>query len=193
MTGQKFNLIVLAAGNSTRMQGPNKLLTLWRGKSLVRWCIENLGFGPDLERVFVTGRDAPQVIEAAQLEPDWRVVHNCAASTGLASSLNVGLSAFNTCHPTLVLLGDMPRVTPEIVRTLLQAWDASYYAIFPTFDGVWGNPVLLGLEAIEDCAGLMGDKGARSLLLARTADCFEVQTQCEGVLFDVDLPKDFES
>jgi CTP:molybdopterin cytidylyltransferase MocA len=46
------------------------------------------------------------------------VVHNLDAACGLASSLNVGLSAVSAGQCALVVLGDMPSVIPEVFHAL---------------------------------------------------------------------------
>lgn len=185
-------LIVLAAGNSTRMGGPNKLLMQWRGQPLIRQSVARLEHVPAARRIFVTGRDNAEVIAAAQLGQDWQVIHNRDAVTGLASSLRLGLGALDKRQLALVALGDMPDVSPEVFHALMDAWVPSAYAIVPVYQGNWGNPVLLGAKAIADCSTLIGDRGARGLLNAHKDACIEVVTTCSGILFDIDTAADFD-
>ncbi len=186
-------LIVLAAGNSTRMGGPNKLLMDWRGKPLIRHSVARLEDVHVSRRIFVTGRDPVEVVTAAQLKQDWEVRHNGDAVTGLASSLKLGLSALDKGHLALVVLGDMPDVSTAVFHALIDAWVPSAYAIVPVYKGSWGNPVLLGADAISDCSALLGDRGARGLLSEHRNACIEVATTCSGILFDIDTAADLHN
>jgi molybdenum cofactor cytidylyltransferase len=186
-------LIVLAAGHSARMGGPNKLLMAWRGTPLIARAVKGLEDLSFCRRILVTGRDPAEVVAAAQVGQDWDVVHNPDAACGLASSLNVGLSALSAGQCALVVLGDMPSVIPEVFRALLDAWVPTAYAVVPACNGAWGNPVFLGPDAIKDCLGLSGDRGARGLLIAHKEAVIEVTTTCSGILFDVDIAEDFDA
>jgi molybdenum cofactor cytidylyltransferase len=184
-------LVVLAAGHARRMGGPNKLLMDWAGAPLVSWCLKPLVDQAFSRRIFVTGRDAKEVVQAANLGPDWVIVHNEAAQRGMASSLLCGLAMVPDGHSALVVLGDMPDVSQELVTQMMGRWDDGAYALVPSYQGAWGNPVILGPRAISDCAALTGDLGARGLLLANVQACLVVETDCAGVLFDLDRPSDF--
>jgi molybdenum cofactor cytidylyltransferase len=191
VTATNIALIMLAAGNSTRMGGPNKLLMAWRGKPLIQSSVAAYADAAFTRKIFVTGRDAPDVMLAARIDDDWQTIHNHIATTGLASSLKLGLSALAHPEIALVALGDMPDVSRDVIAALVAAWVPNAYAIVPTYQKTWGNPVILGAAAIADCAALTGDRGARALLVARAGDCLEVETACPGILFDLDTAAAF--
>src|SRR5581483_2984461 len=107
----RIGAVVLAAGMSTRM-GSNKLLQEWRGKPLLRWTVEAALASEAKPVVVVTGHEAPGT-EAVLRGLDVVVVRNSAYRDGLSTSLNAGLAALPaTMDGALILLGDMPEVSP---------------------------------------------------------------------------------
>jgi molybdenum cofactor cytidylyltransferase len=184
-------VLVLAAGLSARWRGGNKLLHSWHNKPMVAHVIA-LGEHASADvRAIVVHRDPEEI--AALLDPlrDWNIVENPNAKLGLSSSLTLGLNALAGCTRVLVLLGDMPDVELATIDTLLGTPPTSTtYAVVPTFEGQWGNPVLLFQPAIRDCAGMQGDQGARKLLIAHKSRVICVPTQDQAILRDFDRPED---
>ena len=182
--------LLLAAGRSTRMGGPNKLLADLDGVPLVRRAALAALASRARPIVAVTGHQAPAVT-AALAGLDLALAHNPDHEAGLASSLNAGLAALPwEADGAVVLLGDMPGVTGALIDALIAAF-ASHGAIaaVPTHRGAWGNPVLLGRGLFPDLARLRGDAGARRLLEARRAELVEVPVADPAVLLDIDTPE----
>src|SRR5205807_8298927 len=84
--------IILAAGRSTRMGGPNKLLAELDGKKLVRIVTEQALASKAQGVIVVTGHQAGQVEKALHgLKVSF--VHNPDFAEGLASSVKAGVAA----------------------------------------------------------------------------------------------------
>ncbi len=182
--------VVLAAGRGTRMGG-GKMTALFRGEALVRHAHKAAlasGAGP---LVTVLGHDATHV-SVALAGLDTRMVMNEAYATGLASSLKAGIAAVpDTAAGALILLGDMPNVTPEIINRMLAAFSGAPYAkaVVPTVQGQRGNPVLIGRRMFDAVMALEGDIGARKLVDTAGEDVVEVPIDDAAVLVDVDTPE----
>ena len=184
-------VIVLAAGRSTRMGGPNKLLALFEGKPLVRHCVENAlaaAVGPVL---VVTGHQGAEV-RAALAGLAVRFVDNPAFATGLASSLKAGVAALD--EPTqgaIVMLGDMPLVPPLVLRRLVGVFgeQPEAQAVVPTTLGERGNPVLISRALFPAVAGISGDIGARKLIEAAGIQVAEAAVDDAGIHSDIDTPE----
>ena len=181
--------IVLAAGRGTRFGESPKLLAELAGKPLVRHAVDAaLGGGLAPVLVIVGHREAE--IRTALAGSEVIFVLNAAYADGLSTSLKAGFAALPpSADAAIVLLGDMPRVPPELVRNLAQAWqDAGRPdAVVPTWEGRRGNPVLLSRSLAPELERLSGDVGAGPLLRGR-ADVFEVPVTDEAVTLDVDTP-----
>ncbi|MGL4636813.1 MAG: NTP transferase domain-containing protein [Beijerinckiaceae bacterium] len=179
--------ILLAAGQGTRMGG-GKMTAHLGGKALVRHAaeaVEAVGFPAFIT---VVGHDAANVSEAlAGVETS--LVNNPDYATGMSSSLKAGIAAVpETAGAVLVMLGDMPSVTPAIIKRLLDAFSGhpEALAIVPTVAGQRGNPVLLSRKLFGEIAKLKGDAGARKLLDAVGEGVIEVSIDDAAVLLDVD-------
>jgi molybdenum cofactor cytidylyltransferase len=181
--------LLLAAGSSRRM-GRNKLLEMLHGKPLVRHVAEAALASKASPVTVVLGHEAEEV-EAALTGLDVHFVLNSAHATGMASSLRAGLGALPASAPAaLVLLGDMPKVSAQLINQLLQARAGApgAQAVVPLCEGQRGNPVVLARRLFADAAALTGDTGARKLL-AESTDILEVETADPAVLMDADTPE----
>lgn len=169
--------IVLAAGSSSRMSGPQKLLLEFDGRPMVKHAIESASDGGCQQVVVVYS--ASDVKEAVGDSAE--VVHNPDAQTGMASSLRVGLCALRPeIQAAVVVLGDQPLVGSRTITALLRAWrrEGSRPAVAvskkrtgadeaqPGRGAVsqWTPPVVLAREMWAELMALEGDAGARQIL-----------------------------
>ena len=114
--------VVLASGQSKRMGPRNKLLEDFSGKPLVRHAVEAALASTARNVVVVTGFEEDRVHEAlAGL--DVKFARNQHYADGLASSLVAGIDAVpETADGAVVLLGDMPLVSPGLIDQLIAAF-----------------------------------------------------------------------
>jgi len=185
----KVHAVVLAAGRSTRMGGPNKLLALFDGKPLVRQTAERALASKAAGLTVVTGHQQGRVKDAlAGLDtgfaenPDYR--------SGLASSLQAAIaSAPREADGVLVLLGDMPGVSTADMDRMIAAFAASGASpvVRASHQGKRGNPVILPRSLFAAVARLEGDTGARHLIEADGQVVVDVEIG-EGAFVDVDTP-----
>jgi molybdenum cofactor cytidylyltransferase len=183
--------IVLAAGRSTRMGPQNKLLADLGGKPMVRGVVETALASRARPVLVVTGHMAAEV-GAALSDLGVRLVANPDFATGLASSLKAGIRALPAdCDGALILLGDMPRIAPEHIDRLVDAFMAAPEAIVvPAREGRQGNPVLWPRRYLPALLQLEGDAGARRLIAARPDEVREVELGTSAIFADIDTPEE---
>jgi molybdenum cofactor cytidylyltransferase len=189
--GKKIAAVVLAAGRSTRMGGPNKLTAEIKGKPLVRLAVEEALASHASPVIVVTGHQREQV-EAALAGLDVRLVHNPDFAKGLGTSLKVGVAAVPAdADGVVVCLGDMPQVNASLIDRLIAAYDPEKGALVvaPVSDGQRGNPVLWSRRFFPDLMAITGDVGARHLLAGYGEAVAEVPVQEQGAFVDVDTPE----
>jgi CTP:molybdopterin cytidylyltransferase MocA len=123
---------------------------------------------------------------------DVTLVPNPDYATGLASSLRAGIRAVPAdCDGALILLGDMPRIAPEHLDRLLDAFAAAPEAIVvPVHEGRHGNPVLWPRRHFADLMQLEGDAGAKRLIAAHREHVREVPMGTSAIFADVDTPEE---
>ncbi len=182
--------IVLAAGLSRRMGGPNKLLAVLDGVPIVRRVALALLASKADPVLVVTGHQEEAVREAlsglaVQLVP------NPAYEEGLAASVRAGIEATpEDVDGALIALGDMPWVRAEHVDALIVAFDPRGPSTIcvPVHERRRGHPVLWSARHFGEMRKLEGDVGARELLERHAGAVLAVNVDDAGVHLDVDTP-----
>jgi molybdenum cofactor cytidylyltransferase len=189
--GRAIAAVVLAAGRSSRMGGPNKLLAEIGGKPLVRIVVDAVLASRARPVVVVTGHQRDKV-EAALAGLSVKFVHNPHFADGLGTSLKAGIAALPAeADGAIVCLGDMPQVDAALIDRLIGAFDPDHGAlvVLPTIDGKRGNPVVWSRRFFPDLMAVEGDVGARYLIGRYTEAVAEVPLTGTAALTDVDTPE----
>ncbi len=180
--------VVLAAGQSSRMAPRHKLLeTDADGRAMVARVVDAALASRARPVLLVTGHRAGE-IRAAVAGRDVTYVTAPDYEDGLSASLRAGIAAVPpAATAAVVLLGDMPLVTPATIDRLLAAYDAEEgrLIVCPVHRGEMGNPVLWDRSFFDDIMALQGDRGARALLRQHAEWVAEVATD-DSVLRDFD-------
>lgn len=177
--------LILAAGEGTRFGDRPKLLEPLNGRPLLEHAIEAQSQVEELARIVVVlGARAPELLDGVRFgraEPfvceRWK--------DGLSASLRCGALALEGSERVIVTLGDVPSITPDLIRRFLQAPPGTR----ASYGGKPGHPVVLGAEQLERLRTLAGDQGARSLL--GDQQLLECSDLCSGR--DVDTKEDMEA
>jgi molybdenum cofactor cytidylyltransferase len=185
----RVHVLVLAAGRSSRMGGPNKLLARFEGKPLIRRTVDTALASRASGVTVVTGhmRDA---IAAALDGAGVRLVNNPRHADGLSTSLSAGVEAVaGECSGILVLLADQPLLTVADLDRMIAAFDPTGPGsiVLATDGGRRGNPVILSTAFAPAIARLEGDVGARAIVQSNADVIREVEIGRAASL-DVDTP-----
>ena len=172
-TPQKMACILLAAGQSQRMGGTNKLLMEIRGKPVIRHAAEALcqaGLGD----IYVVTGHQPEQLQNCLNGLDVTFVHNSDYASGQASSVAQAISVLpEGVSDALIALGDMPLMKPALLTALArQHQEKSGTGLpqitLPTYQIEGnsemvrrGNPVIWSSAFFADLMGLSGDQGGR--------------------------------
>jgi molybdenum cofactor cytidylyltransferase len=189
--GHNVAAVVLAAGRSTRMGGPNKLLAEIGGRPLARIAAEQALASRAKPVIVVTGHERERV-EAALKGLPVRLVHNPDFAQGLGGSVRAGIAAVpGEADGAIVCLGDMPQVDAALIDRLIAAFapEQGALAVVPTIDGQRGNPVLWSRRFFPDLMAIEGDVGARHLIGRYGEAVVEVPVTGKGALVDIDTPE----
>jgi molybdenum cofactor cytidylyltransferase len=182
--------LIMAAGRSQRMGGPNKLVATIGGKPLVRLAAE-AALASRADRVVVVTGHRPDEVRAALAGLDVAFVHNPAYADGLSTSLRTAVEALPPeVDAAIVLLADMPGVNAAAIDRLIAAYDPSRGALIvvPTHAGKRGNPVLWSARFFDALRAVEGDVGGRALLGANAEAVVEVEMD-GAVTLDLDTPE----
>jgi molybdenum cofactor cytidylyltransferase len=180
--------ILLAAGSSRRFGSP-KLLAPWRGRPLWEHALAALTAAPEVAETLVVV--APG-FAAPPPSPRCRFVVNPEHEEGMGASLRAGVrAAAADTEAFLVALADMPILPAGLIAALAACYRAGERPlVVPVCGGRRGHPVLIGARFRDELLVVRGDVGARGVLAAHPELVATIETEDEGVLFDVDDPGD---
>ena len=185
----RIGAVVLAAGLSSRM-GANKLLVPLWGKPLVRHAVEAAVASRAATVVVVTGNNTDDV-KVALTGLTARLVKNDEYTKGLSTSLKCGVRALpDDCDGAVILLGDMPLVTANLIDGLIAAFDPAQERaiVVPLRGGRRGNPVLWARRFFPEMLALEGDAGAKGLMTLHQDMIYELDAADDGPFVDIDTP-----
>jgi molybdenum cofactor cytidylyltransferase len=188
--GRRIAAVVLAAGRSSRMGGPNKLTAEVGDRPLVRIAVEEALASRARPVIVVTGYQRERV-EAVLTGLDVTFVHNPDFAEGLSASLKAGAAAVPAdADGAIICLGDMPQVDAPLIDRLLAAFDPEHgiLIVAPTIAGRRGNPVVLSRRFFPELEAITGDVGARGLIAAHPEAVAEVAVTDDDAFTDVDTP-----
>ncbi len=176
-------LLVLAAGASSRF-GSEKLMAPIDGRPMVSHVLDLAQAFAFTQKIAILRSDLHEVVRLAN-DAGFEIVFNAEPHLGLARSLALGVGAIADARAALVLLADMPFVTPDHIRALFDHYDEACGAIASSRCGVRTPPTILGRPLFGRIAGLEGDRGARAFI----ADAPVVEG-APDMLRDIDAPGD---
>src|SRR5260370_2364524 len=186
---------VLAAGRSTRMGGPNKMLADANGQPLVVHAVKAALASQAVEVVVVLGHMADQVKAAImQAVPTSRLrfVINPDFAEGLSTSVRTGIAALRKdIDAAIVQLGDMPGVNSGLLDRLMAAFSPveGRSICVPTVGGKRGNPVLWDRRFFAQMAKVDGDTGPKHLIADHADLVCEVEMTGRAAITAIDTPQ----
>ena len=176
--------LILGAGASQRL-GPPKQLLPFRGTTMLGWVVDQAQRATGLDEVVVVlGRAADQVRASVKFGAA-RVVENPVFGEGCASSYRAGLGALNPeSSAAMIILGDQPRITPEVIDRVADEWRQQESAIaLCSYRGRKGHPMIFARSLFDQLIALHGDKAAWKLVDANAGLVQEID-------FDLPFPDD---
>jgi molybdenum cofactor cytidylyltransferase len=191
---QSVAAIILAAGSSSRMRS-HKLLLPYKGQPIVNWVLGAACASQADPVIVIIGHEAQRVDAALRAERWFLAIHNPWYVDGMSTSLRLGLAATpNDVDAAIILLGDQPLITPEIINAMIaESARAPDAIIAASYQGRRGNPVLFPRRYFAELETITGDEGGRSVL-ARHPDrvrLAEIDDALAG--FDVDTPEEYQT
>ncbi|GAC1344311.1 MAG: hypothetical protein NVSMB23_19070 [Myxococcales bacterium] len=183
--------MLLAAGTSSRM-GRNKLLVEIDGKSVVRRAAD-AAVAAGLSPILVVLGHEPARARAELSGLDCTLVLNPDYARGINTSLRAGIAAVpDVAGAALVLLADMPLVTADMIRALVDRWRSSDAPLaVSTYGEVLAPPMLYGRSLFPELRALEGDGCGKRVVKRHRHEAIEVALPAEA-LADLDFPEDVD-
>ena len=192
----KNAIILLAAGQSTRMGSTNKLLMSINNEPLIRHSAKLFTSLPNSRVYVVLGHQAEQIREALE-NLDVYFVYNESYKEGQRSSVFSGLSVSRTAENYIVSPADLPRLTKNDCQNLIHSHRERLGGsiTIPVSHGQngmrRGNPIVLSSQARETVVSGGINLGCRGLTERQPELINSYLTKSEGFFFDIDTPESY--
>jgi len=189
--------ILLAAGKSHRF-GRNKLLVKVGAIPLICHSLKNCVASQLPEVTVVLGSRSEEMEEAIGrfLSETGKVktIVNEDHERGMMSSLKMGIRSVDPgCSGAMVLLADMPLVTPDIIDRLIEVFEENDRIIIPECEGTLYHPRILPARIFPDFLRLADtDKGTK-VLEDHREEILQVRTGSRMNYVDIDRIDDLDS
>jgi molybdenum cofactor cytidylyltransferase len=160
---------------------------------MLGWVVDQAQRAASLDEVVVVlGRAAEEVRERVDFGAA-RVVENPVFGEGCASSYRAGIGALNAeSAAIMIILGDLPSVTPKIIDRLADEWrEQDAPIVLCSYQGRKGHPMIFARSMFPQLVDLHGDKAAWKLVDANTSVVQEVHFSFPYP-DDINTPADFE-
>ena len=185
--------VLLAAGSSVRMRGPNKLLLEIEGETLLRRAAKR-AFAAGLDPVIVVlGYDA---LRAREQLADLAVLPtvNPEYARGVNGSLRTGIAAVpEDAAAAIVLLADMPFVTEEMIRAVAVRFrESTVPLVISDYGGFQAPPTLYGRSLFTELLSLSDGEGGGKAVVARNLVSAVSVSWPLARLRDLDRPEDWD-
>jgi len=185
--------ILLAAGQSKRMSGENKLIKSVKGIPLIKCALNNILKSHVNEIIIVLGYQNETIEKLIDKTSRIKFVFNSNFESGIASSIIKGIKKLSKKTDSFFIsLGDMPSINYDTYNQLIKC-NKNKKAIVPMFKGQQGNPVLFPKSFEEKLLSIQGDSGAKKILEINKKEVLYLEINDPGIIRDLDVPNDFNN
>ena len=187
--------ILLAAGQSKRIQSENKLLKKYKKKHLINHILKSLIRSKVNKIIVVLGHENRKIKKIALKSKKITFVINSQYLKGISTSIKCGLKKISKKNiGFLIAHADMPLISKTILNTLCSALKSKKKEIFiPVYKKKVGNPLAFKYSMIKSLKKIEGDRGAKKLIRSNKSKVQLVKMKSKSILIDFDQLKDFLS
>ena len=193
--------ILLAAGQSKRMNGENKLTKEIQGAPLIKHSVKSILASSIDELIVVLGHQKETIEKLIDKNKKIKFVYNKNYKNGISSSIQTGLRIISKkMEAFFICLGDMPDVNQNIYNKMIKTKlnynkklkpNFKKEIFIPTYEKKNGNPVLFTKHMKEKIMQISGDDGAKELIEIYKSKALHIPVKNRGITLDFDIQEDF--
>ena len=188
-----ISAIVLAAGQSKRMGGDNKLIKKYNKKYLINHIIGTLIKSKVNKIIVVLGFQKIKVRKITVKNKKINFVFNKNYKSGMASSIKTGLKRILKKNiGFLVVQADMPLISKKIINSLCYAIENNNKEIVvPIYKINMGNPIGFKSSMTKILNKTKGDSGAKKMINRNKKNLSLIKVNSKSIFKDFNTQKDF--
>jgi len=186
-----ISAILLAAGQSKRMRGENKLTKKINKIPLIKHSVKNILSSSVDELIIVLGFQEEIIKKLLGEHNKIKFVFNKDFKNGIASSIKVGIKNLSSKSDAFfICLGDMPMVDKNIYDKLIKSIDNNEIVV-PKYKGEQGNPILFSSTVKYEILKIQGDLGAKKILIMKKYKILNVDINDKSIMLDFNTQDSF--
>ncbi|MRH99416.1 NTP transferase domain-containing protein [Kriegella sp. EG-1] len=187
-------ILILAAGESTRMGGPKQLLP-WKETTLLGNSINEARLVLPKNINVVLGGNFDLIKNLSELK-HINSIYNSNFKLGQGTSISLGISHIlkinSNIKAVLIVLCDQPLITSTYLVHLIYNFNRSNKGIVATkYDDTAGVPAIFGKRYFEELTNLKDDMGAKSIIAKNSSDVISIDAK--GKEIDIDTKEDYRN
>ena len=188
-----ISAILLAAGQSKRMKGKNKLTKEIHGIPLIKLSVKNILASSVDELVIVLGHQKETIEKLIDKNEKIKFVFNKDFEKGMATSIKAGVKNLSKkTDAFFICLGDMPMINKDTFNLLIK-YKNDKEIIIPTYKNKQGHPILFSKLMKKKIMTIEGDVGAKKILSLNKDKILNIETNDQAITKNFNTFSDFNS
>ena len=185
--------ILLAAGQSKRLKGENKLVKIYKKKHLINHTLNALHKSKINKVIIVLGYQYKKIKKIIKKNKKNIFVINKNYKNGIASSIKTGLKKISKKDKGFIIVqSDMPFIKISDINKLYQSIHKKNYLVHALkFKNKVGNPVGFKISILNKFKKIKGNFGAKFMVKRLKKNTNFIKVSSEKIFRDFDYKKDF--
>ena len=162
---KKISILILAAGNSSRLGSPKQLIE-FEGQTLIERITET-ALSISEEVLIVLGGNSELILpKLERFNNVISTIYNSDWKEGMGTSIRIGVEKLaENSDLIIILLADQPFISKVLLQNMLQSYAKTQNPIVSCiYSNTLGVPILFDKSVFFELLKLNGDKGAKSFL-----------------------------
>ena len=187
--------ILLAAGRSKRLKSENKLIKLYKKKSLINYSLETLHKSKVNKVIVVLGYQKNEIKKIIKKNKKNIFVFNKEYKKGMASSIKVGLKKVTKKDKGFIIVqSDMPFIKSSDVNKICNSIKSEKYLVHALrYKDRVGNPIGFDVSIMKKFKRIKGDVGAKFMVKRLKNETKFIKINSLKSLKDFDKFSDFRT
>ena len=188
-----ISAILLAAGQSKRMGGDNKLTKKYNKKYLINHILDTLIKSKIEKIIVVLGFQSSKVKRIIIKNKKINFVFNKNYKSGMSSSIKTGLKRISKKSiGFLIVQADMPLISKKIIDSLCYAVrNSNKEIVAPIYKRKMGNPIGFKRSMTRILNKTSGDSGAKKIILENKKKLGLIKVNSKSIFKDFNTKRDF--
>ena len=185
--------ILLAAGQSKRLKGENKLIKKFKNKPLINHTINSLVKSKISKIIIVLGHQDKEIKKIIKKNKKIIFILNKKYKSGMSSSIKVGLKKISKKNEGfLIAQSDMPFIKSSDINKIYNSIKKRKFLVHALkFKNRVGNPIGFDISVMKKFKKIKGDIGAKFMVKRLKKRTNFMKVSSSKIFKDFDLKKDF--